>query len=271
MSKQEILVKKTEKTPNYDKISNNVKKLLTATAATYIPELCDALRKDWFPRATNSTFAREENKPVRDEIRERILDDWSNQRNWSDSPWGDDSIRQWFPDWLKNPAMIEPNKINSAKGNAAKKYKQILGSLSPKIFNEKTIDQLPEVPKQLLTEHEEEEEEGGPTQWGSGTIVEPTEKYTPTPEKLYEDAIHGLAKAWSALTNADHIPGIAEDVFLDYIKPSDKHRLRILKGLDEGSATHLINVLVYTHMVIKRTVQAWNDMQKENTKKIVIE
>lgn len=266
MSEQEALViPENARTPNYDKVTHDVKKLLTATAATYIPELCNALRKDLFPRATDNTFTRAENKNVRDEIRERILDDWSNERNWSESPWGDDTIGNWWPDWLRNPIAQEGTKVSRAAALAAKKYKQDLELQSSKIFSERSISQLPEVPKQLNAHEEEVEEPSSVRVTGLGT----NEKYVPTPLEIYEGILHGYDRTWQEATGKDHIipAGGAQDVFNLHIKPSRKLRLRLLKGLDKQRAIYFHNMTVSMEMLIKDILDMWDELKLEDTSK----
>jgi hypothetical protein len=267
MSTEQILeIPEDAKTPNYDKVTHDVKKLLTATAATYIPELCDALRQDWFPRATDNTFARDENKPVRDEIRERILDDWSNQRNWLDSPWGDDRIRLWFPDWLKHPNHVEANKIGSAASVAARKYSQKL--LSERSDFQNLSRNLPEIPKQLSQLQEEEEEE---VSYESYKPYEPPEPEMPTPQRVYEDTVTYAEKLWSTLVTTNiHkpkklIPAQTSDPLIDFIKPSRKVWLRTLKGLSAEDSGHMQMCLVWLNKLIQDRLQQAAELNKERT------
>jgi hypothetical protein len=68
---------------------------------------------------------------------------------------------------------------------------------------------------------------------GTGKIVENWQpKPQPTAEQSYRRAMRGLTKAWKGSTGYDKLPRPGEDVLLDYIKPSEEHWIRILKGLD---------------------------------------
>jgi hypothetical protein len=254
--KEEPIYRKTEATKNYDEIGKQVRKLIAATAATYIKKLCEALRKDWYPGITDEGFRGD--KDIQDDIRDKVLNDYARERNedTNDYGWAESTILRYFPTWLKNPKAQEGTEIGRA-AIALKRYEQKIDQ-SFRNFDrlEKT---LPDAPR--LTQ--EVEEDPLVSYSGTGTIYEPPEKYVPTPEDLYEDIIHGYANAWYALTNKNHIPGINEDVLLDYIKPSEKHRLRILKGIDEAKVTHLINMMTWSHMLIKRTIEMWNEIQKE--------
>lgn len=276
MTTEQILeIPENAKTPNYDKMTHDVKKLLTATAATYIPELCDALRKDLFPRATDETFARDENKGVRDDIRDRILDDWSNQRNWPDSPWGDSVIKYWFPKWLRHPNVLEANEKSVAaaqqahKDNAiARRYQKNLSV--QKLEIDKLMKNLPEVPKQLEQQEEEEEpEEEESVTYEPLGIHQAPEAEMPTPIAVYEDTVTYAEKLWSALvSNNIHkpkklIPAQTSDPLLDFIKPSRKLWLRTLKGLDQPRVNHMLMCLVWIDMLIQDRLKEAKEINKE--------
>ena len=84
---------------------------------------------------------------------------------------------------------------------------------------------------------------------GTGKIVENWQpKPQPIPEQSYKRAMRGLTKAWKASTGYDKLPKPGEDV-LDYIKPSEEHWIRILKGLDEGRKARIgmFFILLYVY------------------------
>ena len=68
---------KTKFTKRYDKVVKKIKKLLGATAQTFIPELCEALSQDWYPYLTKEQI--QNDKKLRDSIRNKIFEDWSHE------------------------------------------------------------------------------------------------------------------------------------------------------------------------------------------------
>jgi len=254
--------KKTEKTKKYDAVGDKVRKLLGATGATYIPDLCDALAEDWYPHLRHDMINRFE-EPV-NEIRNKVLNDWSKERN-ENGEWKTRSIEDWFPKWLKNQEYIERFKDRKSPSKDSEKFRNEAQGQKNTLDN--VANALPPVP-------EEEQDIGQQKKTsysGTGRSWEPTQKEKATPEELYTEVVKGLERAWIAMTDKDHLPGVKEDVLLDYIKPSDKHRLRMLKGLGYGEAVNCINILTWTDMCIQRTLRMWKDISKDMQKKNAIE
>ncbi len=95
-------IERTKTTRRYDSVSKKVRKLLSATAQTFIPELCEALAKDWYPELELHQIKNDSN--ARNEIRNRMFMDWGDENKvLSDNLWKDSTINLYFPDWLRNP------------------------------------------------------------------------------------------------------------------------------------------------------------------------
>ncbi len=77
-------------------------------------------------------------------------------------------------------------------------------------------------------------------------------KPQPTTEQSHRRAMRGLTKAWKGSTGYDKLPKPGEDVLLDYIKPSEEHWIRILKGLDEGRKAHMMKYYLSKHRMWQR-------------------
>ena len=50
---------------------------------------------------------------------------------------------------------------------------------------------------------------------------------------------------------------------IDHIKPSRELRLRLFKGLDEQRAIYFHNMLVSMEMLIKDSLDMWDELKKE--------
>ncbi len=261
--KQDFEIDTRKPTPRLDAIKNGVNKLLSATAATYIPESCDALRQDWFPSMTDEIMKK--NPAVQEAIREKILDTYATERVY-DGVWKESSIKVFLSPWLRYVEVQESHKSNQQKATEAAQQKA-WNKFSKQVTEQKNrlnhiVEQLPEAPKE---EAEEQSEESETT--GKATVYEPKPKELPTPLESYELGVRAIEKLWESLTNVDHTPGAKEDVFNEYIKPSDKFRLRLWKGLDEGRAIHYHDLLVWTETVVKRTLDLWDEIQGEKADK----
>jgi hypothetical protein len=169
-SQEESYQKKTENTKRFDAIGKKINKLLTATAGTFIPELAEALKDDWYPHLSYDII--KVNKDLQDEIRDKILSVYSY--DWREgAPWANATIQNFFPDWLRNPTMQESNKENVKIASAAAAYQRKIGQ--QRAIFEREIEKLPEVPKELAPEptgrygilnegQDQDEEESGPVE-----------------------------------------------------------------------------------------------------------
>lgn len=226
---------------SYDEILDELKNLKRKVGYLYIPALCVA-------------YKREHLTMENEEIKERVMTDCLEIGLWTEG-----TIYVYFPKWINREYPLNRKKfeetLNTSKEVERQKNLDLLS---------KTIHQIPEPPK--ITEPEPEEPshvevDEGPT--------EPQERYVPTPMEMYEGAIHGFDKSWQYLTNKKHIipAGGAQDVLLTHLKPSDKLRLRMFKGLDKQRAIYFHNMLVSMEMLIKRSLDMWDELKKEDTAK----
>src|SRR4249920_1947572 len=113
--------KKHSGTKRYDAVAKKIRKLLSATGQTFIPQLCEALRLDWYPELSEEQI--QNDKEARDSIRQKIFKDWSYEaggRYSEDNIWNDASIDNWLPSWLRNPIQQNASKETLKKANEAR-------------------------------------------------------------------------------------------------------------------------------------------------------
>lgn len=232
-------------TPRYDAKGSELKKLTTAIGAKYIPELAEALKQDWFYNVDISYFRKETSKASRDIIRDRILEDWSKD-NGNPTPWNDNTIIMYFPEWLKNPNVkIGAVVANLQKANEAnaKRYQKKVQEQSRQI--ERLAVQLPEPPKEpepeLIYPHE------GMETWPSK--YQKLGESTKSPLTKMGDIRDGCRELFTALTEKKYMPGDTEDLENDYIKPTREYR-KFIHELDERERIGLYNWLVITQTAI---------------------
>ena len=94
---------KRSSTKNYDEVADKIRKLLTATGASFIPELCEALAKDWYPGLPKEQL--QDSDEVRRGMISKILDDWCKDYN-PVGIWKEHSIEGWLPEWLRDPQYL---------------------------------------------------------------------------------------------------------------------------------------------------------------------
>lgn len=232
-----------QSTRNYDAVAKKIRKLLSATGQTFIPELCEALAKDWYPQLSKDQI--KSNKQVRDEIRDKILLDWSKDlRVLSDNIWSDQTIIQNFPDWLRNPTQQDSTEQTLQLAREARQAK---------------INQ-----KRLISERERQKLDQVATNLPDNVIIpEPREQVEPVSDEELTDlglasygssdrtmhsirnGIHEHARRlFAELCDGKEIPFADEDLIVDFIKPTREYRSTIAYELDKPQRAHLHNVMV---------------------------
>jgi len=262
----ESVQKKTEKTKKYDMVADKVRKLLTATATTYIKELCEALSEDWYPHLSHDTIQIMEEP--RQEIRNKVLDDWSKERNPQGGLWKADSIEtHYFPKWLKDQYFNRNPKgtLPLDDENRLKKFSQKAEQQKSTLDN--IAKNLPDVPEE---EQEIGRQEPEPTviNYSQG-ISQSNKKPKPTPQELYEAGVTHAEKLWMDLTGLDSlITSDQTDALIDFVKPTRQYRLRIFKGLDEQRSVHYQNCLIRLDVLIQDTLKMCQEINSEKKQEI---
>ena len=150
-------------------------------------------------------------------------------------------------------------KARQARSKLTQQRKQIENEF-------KKVDPLP---KEITEEIKEEvrEEKIGPDSGWKTTVTfgakETTDDELPSPEQLHDDAMRLYAKLWEALANIDHLPADSTDVFVDSIKATRDHRLRMLKGLDAVRRTGFINQTTWLQKLLTDILQQDTQLIKE--------
>lgn len=220
---------KEKATPHLNAIQKKVNKILKATAASYIPEACEALKQDWVPHMTDETLRLRENMGLQKEMRNKILRTFciGLTDDEEDGIWTEVTFRGYWPDWLRNPTQQAAAELNIPKANQAKLEKKISSfnaeAQTQRKSLERIADNLPELPPtihQLTQEHYSNyqyREEDEPTEFqslgGKQTILGQYGEIN----KPAQDLIRGLSMR-------NKMPGIEDDLIVDHIKPTREAR-----------------------------------------------
>jgi len=241
-------------TKHYDEVATNVRKLLAASGQTFVPQLCDALRQDWAPELSDEKiklFPKFQNI-----IREKIYDEWSKERGYSeDNVWKQSSINVWFPPWLRNTNRQE-GSMDVLK--EARNRKKIL---------------LDEREKQRLTQMA--------TNLPKTVIIPQTKPEPISDEKLHDlglgsygdshktvnrirNEIHeGIRLLFKALCDDKDLPNDGEDLLVDYIKPTREYRLGLAMEFDEAQRTNMHNKLHQVSEAIEDMIEQLDKADKK--------
>src|SRR5580765_34370 len=234
----------TKPTKKYDAIATNVRKLLSASAQTFIPQLCDALREDWCPELSDEKI--KSNLRLQKVIRNKIFNEWSKEGGYSeDNIWKDITIQMCLPDWLRNPIkQTESQQEQLSRMRQAKLEKRI--SLNPQQKNalEKFVTNLPKtviIPKpkepeeEQITEEFEEQMHG----IGLGKYGESGKTYFGILQEIHE----GANRCFKNLCDGKPMPSIDEDLLVDYIRPTREYRLGLAMEIDKSERVNLHNLM----------------------------
>lgn len=217
-------------TPHLDAVQNKVNKLLKATAASYIPEACEALRKDWNPTMPDAIFRQSENLALQKQYRQKILETFAVEYNPTDGVWAEHYIQMYWPKWLTNPKQEEvAQKMQSAK--EAKKVSNFIHFAQEQTKSlDKIAAKLPEPPKieasePVFVEQQEETE----TQIEGTDEAEQKQFTIQRMDGELKSAEHSL---WCALTGERNLPNSRDDLINDHIKPTRQFRNNLFYELE---------------------------------------
>ena len=230
----------TKPTKKYDAIATNVRKLLSASAQTVIPQLCDALRQDWAPELSDEQIRKQ--LKFQKLIRNKILKEWSKEQGYSeDNIWVEATINNWFPDWLRNP--VQQTSMEEVRELAKIKRKSLI-STQQKSALEKFATNLPKtviIPKpkepeeEQITEEFEEQMHG----IGLGKYGESGKTYFGILQEIHE----GANRCFKNLCDGKPMPSIDEDLLVDYIRPTREYRLGLAMEIDKSERVNLHNLM----------------------------
>lgn len=244
-------------TKNYDFVSNKVRKLLSATAQTFIPELCEALKNDWFPTMPEKEL--QKNKGIRDAIRDKILNEWSNETIYShsqDNIWSDRTIKIFFPKWLRNPS----ENLTMETAREAKINKKLLISEHEK----KKIEQIAEeLPQDVIVEEEEETPTGLTDETMHELGVAPYGETGRSTRDLTGDISLYAYKLFAALTNNNSPPNTSDDLLVDYIRPSREFRRGLMLEVGSNRRAAIHNALHYASVAIEDMIEIIDEIDRK--------
>jgi hypothetical protein len=213
--------KKSEDTPNYDAKSVEARKYIVGGAAIFVPDLCEALRQDWYPNVPHDEIFK--TSELRNEIKHRVLEEWCSDRTADGVGWARPTIWRLWPDWLAEPRTGE-------KKEEAQIYQAYRNFMTQTRKNKQEVSNatssFPEVPV--------EPEEPEPTP------VEHKEKML-TPKQIYDLSMYHIGELWRVLGKYNSQPGPKTNIETAILAPSEKYRLRLLKGLEQGDRAALVH------------------------------
>ena len=260
LQQEEQQQKPNKSTKKYDKVTKKIKKLLGATAQTFIPELCEALKQDWYPYLTEEQIRND--KKIRDSIRDKILEDWSNESMYhsEDSIWSNGVILRWVPKWLKNPS--EKLTMETARDAKIKSKSQISEREKQKL--EQIVEELPD---SVIVQ----EEEPVPDEEFYGTLQElgvaPYGETGKSTRALTGDISEHAYKLFAALTNMSSPPNTSDNLLVDYIRPSREFRRGLMLEVDSHRRTAIHNALHYASVAIEDMIQIISEIDKQEEEK----
>lgn len=244
-------------TKNYDEVANKVRKLLSATAQTFIPELCNALKNDWFPTMPEKDL--QQNKGIRDAMRDKIVNEWSNESVFShsqDNIWKESTIKLYFPKWLRNPS----EKLTMEAARNAKIKETSLISEREK----KKIEQIAQdLPEEVIPEEEERKPNFLTDETMHELGVAPYAETGKSRNELTRDIVGPAYKLFAALTNNNSPPNEDDDLLVDYIRPSREFRRGLMLEVGSRERINIHNILHYVTVVAEDMIEIIDEIERK--------
>jgi len=250
---KDIFKKKTEYTRKYDQVASEVRNLLKATGATFIPKLCYALKEDWYPDRTEKEI--QDNEEAREEIRSKILNEWSTENAGENGIWMTSSIEQkWFPNWLRDPVDLQRGK-NAAETRHEKKYSRELQvqNIPKKLENLAKI--VPQAPKEEPEETPRGIEIDEP-------YLRPIGEEGRIPLLSMGEINSGQYKLWTALTGKEDWAHTSDDLQRDIIKPTREYRKALFSELQDHELNGIARRSSYLIVLLQDTIETIELLQK---------
>lgn len=250
-----VFSKTSERTDNYDKAASEVRNLLKATGATFIPKLCLALKEDWHHGRTEKEI--QNNEDARQEMKDKITHDWSKEYH-HEGIWKESSIDQWFPDWLMDPVMSEMGKKGAIATAAIKRAKKYSAKLQEQNITKK-LENLAKVTPPAPKEEPEDTETG--TEVTDHMLTPIGEKGT-IPLLSMGEINQASFKLWEALTGKDKWAHSTDDLHNDFIKPTREYRAALFQELDPHEQNGIARRCEYLIALLEDTVQTIEKLSK---------
>lgn len=224
MTKQLKLLKKrleNGKERTYEEILEDLRNRVDVLAAEFIPELCTALKRK-NPLMSSVT------------IRATVIADCAKQNG---GPWKESTIRQFWPDWMKNPKSVQAGHIAGNSIGAGRPRKIPLSNKGISQEEQDDLDQL---------------EESRPVKsWTPDEYEEEHPEIAESPFEAIGEINRKLASFWTALTKQKNMPTSEDDVMKQYIIPARTRLKDMLNGSSKTERVYLFNWLTWIIMAAK--------------------
>lgn len=202
--------KASDKTPNYDLVATNTRKYIIGGAALFIPDLCKALKEDWYPRLSTDEIKKIDY--IRNELKHKILSEWCSERSEDGIGWSYSTIEYFWPVFLESEGQTRTRAYRQYRS-----FMESMGLERRKVYG--IVEGYADVP---IDREEEDAPEGTPHK-----------ERKRTPERIYKDFMNSIKVAWTSLYDYNDMPGPDLDMETKILQPSEKYRLRLLKGLPD--------------------------------------
>lgn len=226
LKSEKTFTKASEQTPNYDTKSTDANKYVEGGATVFIPDLCEDLKEDWYPKASYEEIKKTDY--IRNEFKHKVMEDWAIDKDKSGKGvWWPQLISMLWPWWLESEKMTMTR--------AYRQYRSFMADVDKTA--RKTILDVPKKTPDPPSKEEEKEKPGVKHR-----------RILDTPEAIYDDVMDAIGEIWERLFDYGGGPGPDVDIDSTVVAPSDKYRLRLLKGLGPAERKALINQIEHMNV-----------------------
>src|SRR5262245_36617356 len=204
----------------FNEIVDEVKQSVEVMAETYVPLLCTALKRER-PLIAGA------------EIRLRVIKAVAKPNG----PWKESTIRQWWPEWIKNPKLVEAGKKAVVVSQQSRRMNTLYSSTPRHEITQDDMDRDEEqqpVSSQPMWEYED---------------THPKTELNPWVE--IGEINRAIARLWTGLTGEKNMPHMEDDVRKDFIIPSRERFKDIANGSSKVERDFLFNWLTWLNICIK--------------------
>jgi hypothetical protein len=255
----DIFKKKSEKTPHYDQAATEVRNLLKATGATFIPKLCNALKEDWYPDRTEIEI--QNNEEAREDIKDKILRDWSLERAGDEmGVWKESSIMQWFQ--ICVPWLADPVRQQRAKTAYEKQKEKMHNKYYAQIEQQKIDKKLESIAKITPPAPKEEPNYTEPGIELDEPLLRPIGEEGRIPLLSMGEINSGQYKLWTALTGKEDWAHTSDDLQRDIIKPTREYRKALFSELQDHELNGIARRSSYLIALLQDTIETIELLQK---------
>jgi hypothetical protein len=255
----DIFKKKSEKTPHYDQAATEVRNLLKATGATFIPKLCYALKEDWYPDRTEIEI--QNNEEAREEIRDKILRDWSIEEAGHEmGVWKRSSIETWMK--LGTPWLMDPGLQQQRKSEWERRREKVENKYYVKLEEQNIAKKLESMAKITPPAPKEEPKYTEPGIEIDEPYLRPIGEEGRIPLLSMGEINSGQYKLWTALTGKEDWAHTSDDLQRDIIKPTREYRKALFSELQDHELNGIARRSSYLIALLEDTIETIELLQK---------